>query len=270
MSKVLNTRPAGQNKELSELLTQAGFEPIEIPLVDIIPLEDGLRKILRLQPSGYTGIFISSPNSIRQMHAALDEDFEAWVHKPFYLVGGKAKTLVESMGGTVAFFPQQASVAGFLEEYPAHASDNQTHGKMNFAQRWLHPCSILTRLDPSAFRKCGVEIDNVPVYRPDLHPEATARLLEETKDIMAALFCSGSAVDHFFKATPELGATLGTPQGILAISIGSSTSDALRKHRVENIKEAASADSQGLVDALKSAMGVTETKIMKKNSESKR
>lgn len=265
MIKVLNTRPVGQNRELSALLSKAGFEPIEIPLVDIFPLEDGLRKMLRLNPSDYTGIFLSGPNGIRQMQAGLDVDFEDWMRKPFYLVGGKSKGLIESLGGQVMFYPKEASVEGFLKEYtPA-----ENTGGIVFAQRWLHPCSVATHLDPAAFRKLKVEIDNVPVYRPELPSDAAARLHAEFKGLEAALFCSASAVDHFFKAAPELGVALGTSEGMLAISIGPSTSRALSSHGVEIYHQASSADSQGLVKALKSAFSATRTRILKKHPEKK-
>ncbi len=267
MTRVLNTRPIGQNKELSQKLVQAGFVPVEIPLVEICPLEDGLRKILKLQASGYTGIFLSSPNGLRQMQAGLDEDFEAWVQKPFYLVGGKSRHLVEGLGGKVAFFPQDASVAGFLKEYPREAALNGGAKGMVFAQRWLHPCSALTKLDPENFKKCGVVIDNIPVYKPELPASAGERLIEECPTAAAVLFCSGSAVDNFFAAASDQAFHLGKPGKLPAISIGPSSSEALRKHGVETVHEAVTADSQGLVDALRNLLIDTETKTLKKNKE---
>ena len=267
MNRVLNTRPIGQNKELSQKLMQAGFEPVELPLVEICPLEDGLRKILKLQPLGYTGIFLSSPNGLRQMQAGLDEDFEAWIHKPFYLVGGKSRHLVEGLGGKVAFFPQEASLAGFLKEYPREATLNGGSRGMVFAQRWLHPCSALTRLDPETFKKCGVVIDNIPVYRPGLPEHAAERLIAECSSASAVLFCSASAVDNFFAAAPDQAARLGKLEKLQAISIGPSSSEALKKHGVNTIHEAVTADSQGLVDVLRSALVDTETKTLKKHKE---
>jgi uroporphyrinogen-III synthase len=268
MIRVLNTRPVGQNQELSQLLVQAGFKAVEIPLVDILPLEDGLRKILRLQPSGYTGIFLSSPNGLRQMQAGLDEDFEKWLNKPFYLVGGKTKAMVEKLGGSVAFFPQVASVAGFLQEYPLESIASGQKGGMVFAQRWLHPCSASTRVDPDAFKKCGVVIENVPVYRPDLPNEAAPKLIDECPQAAAAIFCSGSAVENFYKAAPDQAAKLGHPK-FMAISIGPSTSEVLRAKGVEKIYESITADSAGLIDALRSAIGGSETQVLKKKMETK-
>jgi uroporphyrinogen-III synthase len=266
MAKVINTRPSGQNKELSALLSEAGFEPVEIPLVDIIASEEGLMRIRKLQPSGYTAIFLSSPNGIRQLQAGLDHHFEVWLKKPFYLVGGKSKPLVEDLGGRVAFFPEEPSLEGFLKEYPLSVMEANGPPGMVFAQRWLHPCSESTRLDPAAFRKLGVEVENIAVYRPGMPSDAGERIAKEG-GAMAAMFCSGSAVENFFQAAPEAAAALGTPKGMMVFSIGPSTSRALREGGVVNLHEAATADNAGLVEALRKAVGVAETQVLKKNPE---
>ena len=160
MALVLNTRPEDQNTELTALLRAAGFDPLEIPLVDVVPDPEGLGRIRRLQPSGFTGIFLSSPNGLRHLVGGLvGNELEARMAKPFYLVGGKAAALVREKGGKVAFFPQEASLEGFLKEFsPAGVMHAEGVGSLTvtgvkMAQRWLHPCSASTRLDPAAFRK---------------------------------------------------------------------------------------------------------------------
>src|SRR6267142_1468048 len=118
MAVVINTRPADQSAELSDLLRRAGFEPLEIPMVDIVPDEEGLLRLRKMQPSHFTGIFLSSPNGLRHMEAGLlVTEMEGWLEKPFFLVGGKSAGLVEKLGGRVAFYPQEASLDGFLKEY---------------------------------------------------------------------------------------------------------------------------------------------------------
>ena len=96
------------------------------------------------------------------------------------------------------------------------------------AQRWLHPCSASTRLDPAEFRKKGITIVNLPVYRPACPADLAALMGKGGKDAAAIVFCSGSAVENFFQAAPDLAAGLGRPKGPLAVSIGPSTSKALR------------------------------------------
>ncbi len=276
MALVINTRPADQNAELSDLLRKAGFEPLEIPMVDIVPDEEGLARMRKLPPGNFTGVFLSSPNGLRHLESGLlATELEAWLEKPFYLVGGKSASLVKDLGGKVAFFPKEASLDAFLKEYtPAAAANSKaSEGLLGtgliIAQRWLHPCSVSTRLDPAAFKQKNIGVENVPVYRPGLALDAGKRLMEEGRDADAVVFCSGSAVEHFFQAAPELAARVGKPSGPFAVSIGPSTSKVLAEKGVERCREAVHADNPSLIDAVKAAFGGTATKVLKKNPEKK-
>lgn len=261
MMKVINTRPADRNQELSLLLRQAGFEPVEIPLVDIRPHEEGLTKARSLPPSGFTGVFLSSPNGLRHFREALlVAEFERWSRKPFYLVGQAARALVEEAGGTVAFVPEEASLAGFLKEWKSVTEP----GKLPMAQRWLHPCSLSTRLDPAEFRKRGVEVVNLPVYRPCAPEDAGQHLAQADGEAAAVIFCSGSAVETYFQAAPEAASRLGLAKGPLAVSLGTSTTDALRARGVQEVHQALHPDDASLVDVLKDALGSVKTEILRK------
>jgi uroporphyrinogen-III synthase len=270
MAVVLNTRPADQNAGLSALLRAAGFEPLEIPLVDIVPDVEGLERLRRTQPNGFTGVFLSSPNGLRLLAAELlPMDLEAWTSKPFYLVGPKAAALVGELGGKVAFHPETASLEGFLAEYsPAAERGRKGVAGLVLARRWLHPCSASTRLDPAAFRGKGIEIENIPVYRPGRNPRAPALLARDAGAIEAAIFCSGSAVANFFDdAPPGLAGRLGKMDGILAVSIGPSTTQALAEKGVTGVLEAAHADDSSLVDALKQAYGSRTTRVLPREAK---
>jgi uroporphyrinogen-III synthase len=261
MVRIINSRPAERNAELSRLLTQAGFEPVEIPFVDIRPHEEGQARAAATASQGFTGIFLSSPNGFRHFRdALLATQLEKWTEKPFYLVGAAARALVEEAGGKVAFFPEEASLEGFLKEYRPFTEP----GRLPMAQRWLHPCSLSTRLEPAEFRKRSIEVVNLPVYKPGPPPDLASRLEENGRGAAAILFCSGSAVDNFFEAAPENASLLGRKEGPLAVSIGPSTTAALRKHGVEALIEAQHADDASLVDALKSAVGGMKTEVLKK------
>ena len=269
MPKVLNTRPQGQNQELSALLSEAGFEPVEIPLVEIIPLESGLQKLKLLQPSGYTGIFLSSPNGLRQMQNELGQKFETWMQKPFFLVGGKSKTLIEKLGGKVEFFPREASVSGFLKEFAFESVTQIKPNGMVYSQRWLHPCSEATKLNPSDFKQRGIELDNIPVYRPEAPSGLQEKLVAEFPDCEALIFCSTSAVQHFFTAIPKLTDEIKSKQNKLILSIGPSTTQALNDCGIKNVHVATEANNIGLVEALKAVYSISETKLIKKNHEEK-
>lgn len=259
MVKVINTRPADRNGDLTRLLRQAGFDPVELPCVSVEADEEGLKRIRALSPAGYTGIFLSSPNGLKHLQVGLlATEFERWAMKPFYLVGRAARGLVESAGGKVEFVPQEASLEGFLKEYRATPGPG-----LPLAQRWLHPCSASTRLDPAAFKAKAIRVENMPVYRPASPKDLAARLSGEGRDAFAVVFCSGSAVENFFAADPEGAARLGHPKGPLAVSIGPSTSKALQDKGVPEIRQALHADDASLVDVLKAASGGAKTEVLK-------
>lgn len=259
MVKVINSRPADRAAPLSSLLRSAGFEPVDIPFVDVGAYPEGLEKAASLPPGGFTGIFLSSPNGLRYLQEGLlATQLERWTAKPFYLIGPAARPLVEAAGGQVAFIPATASLDGFLEEYrPIQGTG------LPLAQRWLHPCSLSTRLDPTAFRQKGIRVENVPVYKPACPADLAARMGKEGQGAAAIIFCSGSAVENFFQAAPALAAALTRPKGPLAVSIGPSTTKALQERDVAAIHQAEHADDESLVDALKAASGGAKTEVLK-------
>lgn len=262
MIRIINTRPADRNQDLSRLLVQAGFEPVEIPCVEIRGDAEGAARAAATAPNGFTGIFLSSPSGLRHFQEALlVSQFEKWAEKPFYLVGSAARSLVEAAGGKVAFFPEEASLEGFLKEYRPLTEA----GRLPMAQRWLHPCSGSTRVVPAEFKKKGIDIVNLPVYRPAAPADLGERLQKSGKGAAAVLFCSGSAVENFFQAAPDLAAGLGKPNGPMAVSIGPSTTRVLRDLGVAESREALHADDASLVDVLKAASGGAKTAVLKKN-----
>lgn len=259
MIKVVNTRPADRNQELTRLLRQAGFDAVEVPMVEVRADAEGQAKAASLPANGFTGIFLSSPNGLRHFQEGLlASQFERWTIKPFYLVGPAARPLVEAAGGRVAFVPQEASLEGFLKEFQAQPGPG-----LPLAQRWLHPCSASTRLDPAEFRKKGITVVNQPVYRPACPSDIAARMAKDGKGAAAIVFCSGSAVENFFKSAPDLAKGLTEPKGPAAVSIGPSTSKALRDHGVTDIHEAQHADDPSLVDTLKALSGGFKTEVLR-------
>jgi glutamate-1-semialdehyde 2,1-aminomutase len=321
MPKVLNTRPTEQAEVLAQLLSDAGFDSVHIPLVELRTVPAGLEEVAKLDPREFSGIFLSSPIGLKAMDSACDPaDFSTWMTKPFYLVGKQSGSLVASKGGKVAFFPQTASLAGFIQEFPAwwknqadalarssrleaqalakslvkqgvgalpadglagddgdsqEAPPPQLLGQEpdaeelqvrkvrvleGFAQnldsgvqKWLHPCSEKTRLQPERFAAMNVEVHNVSIYRPQL-PEASIDAIQQLQDDLDVLtFCSGSAVDHFFEAMPDKARKIAA--SVPAASLGAATSDALARWGWKTIVQAQSADAPGLVAAVQKALG---------------
>jgi uroporphyrinogen-III synthase len=265
MIAVLNTRPkvlgapqappdssaptssSAAPSPLSAALAAAGFTPLDVPLVELVLLQDALDLLGKLSETHYDGILLSSPNLLPLLKAASREIPAAWSKKPWYLIGPRSQSEVEALGINVAFVPaHEPSLDGFLHEIPTQNG-----------LRLIHPCSTKTRLEPALFAGKGIKVHNMAVYDPRC-PAGAAAALEAAwprlKPQGAVLFASGSAVHHLFEAAPKLGRTLSDPDGPVPISIGASTTRALRMYGLDRtqprIQEAPTADTAGFLAAL--------------------
>jgi uroporphyrinogen III methyltransferase/synthase len=242
--RILNTRPEAQAGKLSELLSQAGFEPVEVPLVSIVPYnQDGLRAV---DPSDYTGLFLSSANGLRIFREFLPKELHnEWIKKPLYTLSSGISSKWEELGGIPGFCSGQSSLEGFLDEF--NGADDPGN------QMWLHPCSLKTRLDPGEFKKKQITVHNFPVYAPSLPDGTEERLQKELPGADAILFFSGSAVENFFQCLeswkPE--AAIQALKGKQLFCLGPSAAQALEKQGVTGYHRAKRTDNEGMVEVLK-------------------
>src|SRR4051812_18633622 len=121
MIGVLNTRPRIHSAELSALLARGGYEPLEVPLVELVLAQEGLAALSNLSPNEFDGVLLSSPNLLPLLAETNASRLQPWISKPWYLISNQARSQVEALGGTVAFVPQDASLAGFYKEFPPQA-----------------------------------------------------------------------------------------------------------------------------------------------------
>ncbi len=244
MIEVLNTRPSDQAGALTQRLKEAGFGCHELPLVEIKPVAEMETPVASLNPEDFQGLLFSSPNGVRHFLRLLSPGLRnAWFSLPVSLVGPGAIPEVEKAGGRVHFLPVRASLGGLLEELPPPL----------LPEKWLHPCSQATRLDPADFLSKGITAVNLPVYYPALPSDTAERLQKVWPRLGAVVFCSGSAVENLFAAAPALAAHLGRTNGPVAVSIGESTTAALLRHDVTAPLQARRSDNAGLVEILREA-----------------
>jgi uroporphyrinogen-III synthase len=247
MTGVLNTRPSELAPELSARLREAGFEPFEAPLVALALDREGLSKLRALDAGGglapFTGVLMSSPNLLSALKAEGEELPKALLQKPWYLISARIRDQVEALGARVAFIPQEASAGGFAREIAPH------HGR---GARLLHLCSSKTRLRPEPLAAKGIEVENLPLYTPDLPPGAAEAVRAAWPKVDAVVFASGTAVHNLFACAPREAAALGTASGPLAVAIGFSAVEALKSHGVASrVRQAPTADNAGFIAALK-------------------
>ena len=241
MIGVLNTRPRELAPELSAQLREAGYEPYEAPLVELILDRAGLAELRACagQPDAYSGILISSPNLLSALAAEGETIPEVFLRKPWYLISARIRAQVEALGARVAFVAQEASIEGFKREIATHNG-----------ARLLHLCSSNTRMSPDTLQSRGFEVENLTLYTPACPPGCAERVQAAWSKVRAVVFASGTAVHNLFSAAPEQAATLGMPRGPVAIPIGLSATDALKENGVRTYRQAPTADNAGFIAAL--------------------
>ncbi len=237
--KILNTKPEGKSSELDNLLKASGYTSVHFPLLEIQTLNNPLFRCL--DPNRFDGVFCSSTFGYGLFLEFLPEvEKIAWSSKPIYTLSKAAKSTLEKRGGQVAFTPGEASLQGFLNNYTSSEPG-----------KWLHPCSLFTRLVPQDFLKKRVKVLNIPCYRPALPHQARSRAKSVFSECDGIVFTSGSAVENCFKAVSDdktwLRQWLGSHR---VATLGPSASEVLERERVYSYIQAKAANNTALVAAL--------------------
>ncbi len=239
-SRVLVTRAAHQAGKLSDALRAAGFEPVEVPLLEIrppadpAPLEAALRSL-----DTYDWLILTSANTVKAI--AWSGLSDKTLGLKVACVGEATAAAARNAGLNVTLVPEK-----FIAESLIESLSEQVDGK-----RILFAKAELARdVIPDALSAAGATVDVVDAYR-NVMPEGSAELLRAALEqgIDAATFTSSSSVTHLAEAARA--ADLAFPfAGVKAISIGPITSATLRNSGWEPAAEADPSDILGLVAAI--------------------
>ncbi len=242
--RILVTRAAHQAGKLSEGLRAAGFEPVEVPVLEIRPpesfepLDRALRKL-----DLYNWLIFTSANTVRafvERSAALGISFAKTSALQVAAVGAATAAAARDAGFQVALVPQN---------YVAESLVESLAGKAQGKQILLARAAIARDVIPDALRAAGAVVDVVDAYQ-NVIPETAAHLLREALavGIDAATFTSSSSVTHLAEAAEAAGIPFPFA-GVRAVSIGPITSQTLRELGWEPAIEADPHDIPGLIAA---------------------
>ncbi len=238
--RVLVTRAAHQAGKLSEALRAAGFEPVEVPVLEIqppldrAPLDIALRRL-----HTYDWLIVTSTNAVRALAASGLPDQISGLKVA--AVGEATAAAARKAGLAVEVVPES-----YVAEYLVEALAGLVAGKRILLAR----AEVARDVIPDALRAAGATVDVVDAYRNAL-PESAPALLRAAleKSIAAATFTSSSSVTHLADAARAAGIAFPFA-GVRAVSIGPITSATLRQHGWEPAAEARISDIAGLVAAL--------------------
>ena len=248
--RVLVTRAAHQAGKLSEGLRLRGFEPVEVPVLEIQPplSFDALDAALR-ELESYDWLIVTSTNAVEALTARalkLAVPLAALEKLEIAAIGEATAKAVRKAGFDVALVPEK-----YVAESLAESLMDRVRGKKILLAR----AEVARDVIPDALRAAGGTVDVVDAYRnaiPEGAPEQLRRALEQGID--AATFTSSSSVTHLADAARAAG--LAFPfAGVKAVSIGPVTSQTLRAAGWEPAAEAEPSDIPGLIEALSRVLG---------------
>jgi uroporphyrinogen-III synthase/uroporphyrinogen III methyltransferase/synthase len=247
--RILVTRAAHQSSKLSEGLRALGAEPVEVPVLEILPPEsfELLDAALR-QLSSYNWLLLTSANAVRvlaERASFLGIGLETTTSPQVAAIGKATASAAKMAGLTVTFIPDNY-VAESLVDGLQTTIKNHT-----LRQRFLLVRAAVARdMIPDALRALGAAVDVVEAYQnamPKAAPEQLRQALAEGLD--AVTFTSSSSVTHLADAARTVG--IEWPfAGVPAVSIGPITSQTLHRLGWPPTIEANPSDILGLIAAV--------------------
>jgi uroporphyrinogen-III synthase len=203
----LNTRPAEQASELTELLRRADFEVVEAPAIAIVPAWDAAafeETRRQLQLGAFAWIAVASQNAGRGLEMEL-----------------RGQTGRVVCGAATASALGLAS-ARTLERFSAAAALDLLRPLLKFGDRVLVPCAAEGREELIVgLAELGVDVVAPIAYRTVAATTAAERLRQGDVDVLA--LCSPSAVNAVAEAVSA---------ATLVVCLGETTAEAARAHRL--------------------------------------
>lgn len=243
--RVLVTRAAGQAGRLSQGLRALGIEPVQVPVLEILPplsfapLDDAIQRL-----SGYDWLILTSANAVHMLAGRasfLGVSLTAHAALKIAAVGASTAAEVNNAGLKVSLVPEK-----FVAESLIAALDGKVAGSRILLVRAASARDVL----PDALRAAGASVAIADAYRNSL-PESAAAQLQAAlrRGIDAATFTSSSSATHLERAAKAAGIQFPLP-GVSAVSIGPVTTQTLRGLGWEPAAEAEPSDISGLLAAV--------------------
>lgn len=235
--RVVVTRAAHQNEELTTLLTGIGAEVIALPLIGIMPpLDPESLRQAAANADQYDWIIFTSANAVAAFSPALP------VKAKVAAIGAATREAAQQAGWTVNLVPEHYVAESLVEALQTESLQGR---------RILIPSAAITRdVVPPALRQLGATVDVVEAYRNAIPPEAVSLAPQIFRPPYPdwATFASSSAVHHLIEL---VGIDLVAHSKIA--TIGPATSNTVRSYRLAVDAEAKTHTIPGLVEAISAA-----------------
>ena len=191
--RVLVTRTRTQASALTDMLTQRGAQPVELPTIEIQPLDDYAELDGALKNAGtYDWVVFSSANAVNiffERMQALDLDPRALYGVQITAIGPATKRRLLAYNIIADFIPTAFVAESAVAELNALGMDGK---------RVLLPQAEIARdLMRAGLAECGASVHAIAVYRTVTPPDTAERLQEIISGgIDIATFTSSSTVSN--------------------------------------------------------------------------
>lgn len=251
--KIVVTRSRTQASVLSDQLKRAGAEVIELPTIQIQPMEDQSpidREIAEIEK--YDGLVFTSVNSVDIFMERLmvsDKDTRALYMTRIIVIGGETARRLGHYGLKADLIPGRFTSEGVVEAV-------KNCGKCAQGKHFLIPGSLIARdVIPEGLREMGAKVDAVPIYENRL-PEYDSRIIDsvfgENPDLVT--FTSSSTVNNLADILESCGKGHYL-KSIKGASIGPITSETAAERGIKLAFEAETHTISCLVDGILENIG---------------
>lgn len=249
--RVIVTQATGTGR-VARLLRERGIDVWELPAIQIAPPVswDALDSALGSREP-YDWIVVTSGNAARAVVERAQENSFALTQSQIAAVGDATADVLQRGGYRVDVIPSVSTGERLCEELLEREDLAE--------KRVLFPCSdIALPTVPERLRTAGAIVHEAVCYRTMSVPIDGSAVIDavRTGEVAAVTFASPSSVGGFSASfSPEmLSKVLG---GIIVVSIGPTTSTALRRIGREPDIEADTPNAEGLVNAVLHALEET-------------
>jgi uroporphyrinogen III methyltransferase/synthase len=236
--RIVITRARAQSTELWQKLHQLGAEAIELPVIELAPLDDYSAldgAIERLET--YDWVVFTSANAVDyflKRLRACDRDWRAVRGRICAIGPATAKALDPILPDLMPQEHHSEGVAAAFRPY-----------EMRCARVLLPRASAARELIPEDLTAMGATVDVVDAYTNVIPADAADRITGLRAKPTWMTFTSGSTVKNWLALAGR-----ESLEGVRIASIGPATSDVIRKHGLQVDAEADPYTVDGLVEAI--------------------
>lgn len=200
--RILVTRAENQSQELAQRISELGGEPIEFPVLRMVPPMDWSPLDRSLENcDAYDWMIFTSINGVKYFFQRMKEkqvDIRKLVNAKIAVIGPKTKQALEEKGLIVDVMPKEYVTEALLETLRPLVSAGETI---------LHPRARIARnLLREELEKWGCKVDAVDAYDTVVAGEDAELVVKQLRgrQIHIITFMSASAVRNFIQVIAEV------------------------------------------------------------------